>query len=131
VINCAEKHKKQDITLIHDTFSECVTSTLCGLDSHNSSQVHELGSCLIQKYPKTQSLDLRKTFSLGHGSFDLQTDSECSMFVEQFFPSCSKYIPSCVQVGETVEKESVAVGCLFGEYPSLMIPLLTAENDLE
>ena len=25
------------------------------------------------RYPKTQSLDLRKTFSLGHGSFDLQT----------------------------------------------------------
>jgi len=123
--------KNKDTTILRQTFSKCWSPKYaCSLHAANSSKIHSLGGCLIDKYPATQTLDLRKTLSSGHGSVHIQSDSECSQFISQFFPLCAKYIPSCVKVGKDVMSETGAVGCLFSQYPTLMIPLLSADDDL-
>ena len=33
--------------------------------------------------------------------------------------------------GKEEGKESAVIGCLFGHYPALMLPLLTAEKDFK
>jgi hypothetical protein len=41
------------------------------------------------------------------------------------------YTFSLFQKGKEEGKESAVIGCLFGNYPALMLPLLTAEKDFK
>ena len=93
------------------------------------------------------TLNLGRTLSSGHGSVSFSSDEECTQFVNNYFPTCATFLSSCKEVKSFVlnmcfitimipckveNDKSMAgmiVGCLFSQYPSLMVPLLDVERE--
>lgn len=118
-----------DLTLIKEIFPQCKDFLgVCGLNVNNTG---DFGTCLNTKYPATKTLNLGRTLSSGHGSVSFKSDRDCTDFVHQFFPSCGEYLQTCSQVDQDPDSAALIVGCLFGQYPSLMVPLLSVEEDLK
>jgi len=128
---CGRTVNEDDLHLLREYFPQCSSQLgVCGLNHTDTSAVLLFGSCLNKKYPETVSLNLGRTLSSGHGSVSFHSDDDCTNFVNQFFPSCSQYLTTCSQVEEDREAAARILGCLFGQYSSLMVPLLDKDHKL-
>jgi len=128
---CGKTVDEDDINLLNAKFTACKGLLgPCGLNHTNNTAVTQYGTCLNSNYPETVTLNLGRTLSSGHGSVSFHSDRDCTNFVHQFFPSCGKYLLTCSQVEQDRRAAALILGCLFGQYPSLMVPLLTVEQDL-
>jgi len=128
---CGKHVHEDNINLLNDKFAACKELLgSCGLNQNNTKAITEYGTCLNKNYPETVTLNLGRTLSSGHGSVSFHSDKDCTNFVHQFFPSCGKYLLTCNQVEQDSNAAALILGCLFGQYPSLMVPLLTVEQDL-
>ena len=103
-----------------------------GIDSHDKKKLGAYGACLVEHYPKTRDLPLKtkkteKRQRLANGgkmSYAFDSDKECTEFVHLFFRDCKEYIPSCNAVQKDQSNALPVMGCLFSQYPELMIPLI-------
>ena len=109
-----------------------------GIDSRDSKKLGAYGFCLVENYPQTRELPLttnRAEKKLRGGSasssskkekspYTFDSDDECTEFVHLFFRDCKEYIPSCNSVQKDPRSALPVMGCLFSQYPELMIPLI-------
>ena len=81
----------------------------------------EFGQCLVQIYPQMNDLSSNSEDLFGT---DFDSDETCTAFVREFFAQCRNFIPSCQEVKGNQRMALTVLGCLFSQYPDLMLPLL-------
>ena len=124
---------KSRMTSLKSKFPRCTTSLnrLCKVTKSRKrkhARLKSLGNCLLKQYPKTKTLSKLspEVLKSGRGTVHFETDRECTTFVHTFFSRCKNYIPSCSEVREgDRSKATLVLGCLFSNYPRLLIPLMS------
>ena len=108
--NCAANWTKLD-----GTFPLCMNYTNCDT----------FGQCLIEKYPQTKILPTSKHHNpwLTSEVIEFDNDEACTDFVQEFFVKCKHFIESCKYLKNNVDQAYPMLGCLFREYPDLMLPI--------
>ena len=108
--NCAANWTKLD-----GTFPLCVNYTNCDT----------FGQCLTEKYPQTKILATSKDHNpwLTSEVIEFDSDEACTNFVQEFFVKCKHFMESCKNLKNNVDQAYPMLGCLFREYPDLMLPI--------
>ena len=101
--------------LLDGTFPLCTNLTHC--DS--------FGHCLVQNYPDTRTLSTSKKHKPWMTSevIEFESDAACTEFIREFFVKCRTFIDSCSALKGDVSQAYPMLGCLFREYPEIMLPL--------
>ena len=108
--NCAANWTKLD-----GTFPLCMNYTNCDT----------FGQCLVEQYPQTKILPTSKDHNpwLTSEVIEFDNDEACTDFVQEFFIKCKHFIESCKYLKNNVDQAYPMLGCLFREYPDLMLPI--------
>ena len=128
-----ERGMAKRVAYLERHFPECQEHVCDGIDADKSGDTEaarRLGRCLVERYPG-DTASISPLGPGGIGALDFESDEECTEFVHLFFSECQSLVPSCTKVLEGGQVKAVPVlGCLFGRYPELMIPLLASKANI-
>ena len=91
----------------------------------NYTECESFGQCLVHNYPETRTLSTSKVHKPWMFSeiIEFDNDRDCTSFVQEFFVKCQRFVHSCKALKTDVNQAYPMLGCLFREYPDLMLPL--------